>query len=219
MSCVSARKTWRPYREGQQHFFAELLAYKLQHILTFLSSCFCWLASADFAAFSAYVHPLQLALVQYLTSLSAHMLSISCHENKQHFLHPMPSCSQALAVCLIDLLVSNTLFPFESGNAGVVDQSAYCAFGLREVAMADLHAQTSCITCHLLESGVTAERRYFWQHAMPQCSLWLAHVGQHNLLEEEECTDPMPYVALLGEQLTLWTVVHYHQPVSTKCVR
>ena len=107
----------------------------------------------------------------------------------------MPSCWQALAVCLIDLLVSNTLFPSKSGNAGVVDQSAYCACSLREVAMADLHAQTLCITCHLLDSGVTAARMYFWQHAMPQCPLWRAHVGQHNLLEEEECSDPMPYFA------------------------
>jgi len=124
------------------------------------------------------------------------------------------SCLQALAVRLIDLLVSNTLFPSESGNDGVVDQSAFCAFGLREVAMADLHAQILCITCHLLDSGVSAARVYFWQNAMPHCPLWLAHYGQHNLPEGEECTDLMPYVALLGEQFTLWTVTLYHQPVT-----
>ncbi len=83
--------------------------------------------------------------------------------------------------------------------------------------MANLHAQTLCITCHLLESGVSAARLYFWQNAMPHCSLWLAHYGQRNLPEEEECTDPMPYVAVLGEQFTLWTVVLYHQPVTSKC--
>jgi len=88
----------------------------------------------------------------------------------------------------------------------MVDQSAFYAFGLREVAMADLHTQILGVTCDLIDTGVSA-RMHFWQHAMPQCPLWLAHHGQHNLPEEEGWSDPMPYVALLGEQCTLRTGV------------
>ncbi len=82
--------------------------------------------------------------------VSACLLRIASRVNEQHCLHSV-FCLQAVAVCLTDLLLSSTLFPSKSGNSGVV--SAFCAFGLREVAMADLHAQTLCITCHLLDSG------------------------------------------------------------------
>lgn len=138
------------------------------------------------------------------------MLSIGGRVSKHHCLHPMSSCLQALAVCLTDLLLSNTLFPSKSGNDGVVDQSAYCAFGLREVAMADLHARSLRITCHLLDPGVSAARLYFTQHARPQCPLCLARHAQHSLPEEEGCPNPMPYIVLLGEQCNLRT---YERPL------
>ncbi|KAL0022248.1 hypothetical protein WJX77_009897 [Trebouxia sp. C0004] len=68
---------------------------------------------------------------------------------------PNAMAFSALAVCLIDLLVSSTLFPSRlplfpsrlSSNC-VVDQSAFCAFGLGEVAMADLHTEMLGVTCN-----------------------------------------------------------------------
>ncbi len=100
---------------------------------------------------------------------------------------------------MTDILVSTIRVTSQQGIVDMLDRAAYSVVGLREVVLTELHPRLLSITCDLLDPSVPAACLHFWQHAVPHCSLWLAHHIQQELPQPGGRPSPVAYVVALGK--------------------